>query len=122
MPCEPSASKKASCGLTATQNGGAAARGPRQKRAPASPRDAGPDMASPCSSTGRRSSTGSSPSTSWLRRRSTASPGGAGNAAVFVSTCVIPAPSLGGAAAGQLVEGHDVELGRRPPQELRDDE
>src|SRR3954471_23199693 len=122
MPCEPSASKKASCGLTATQNGAAASMRPRQKRATASPRDAAPAMASPCNSTGRRSSTGSSPSTSWLRRRSTASPRRSAKTAVFVSTCVMRLSSLGGAAAGQLVEGHDAQLGRRPPEELRDDE
>src|SRR5215218_4900462 len=121
-PCEPSAAKKASCGLTATQNGAAASTRPRQKRATASPRDAGPAIASPCSSTGRRSSTGSSPSTSWVRRRSTASPSRSAKTAVFVSTCVIRSSSLGGAAARQLVEGHDAELGRRPPEELRDDQ
>src|SRR5215218_9700213 len=120
-PCEPSASKKASCGLTATQNGAAASMRPRQKRATASPRDAGPATASPCSSTGRRSSTGSSPSTSWLRRRSTACANRSAKTAVFVSTCVIGV-SLGCAAARQLVEGHDAELGRRPAEELRDDQ
>ena len=71
IPCEPKASKNASCGLTATHTGAAASIRPRQKRVIASPRAAGPSPASPCSSTGMRSSTGSSPSTSWLRLRST---------------------------------------------------
>ena len=59
-PRRPSASKNASCGLTATACGATASTIPQQKRA-----------TSPRSSTGSRSGCGSSPTTSWLRLRST---------------------------------------------------
>src|SRR6266508_3880813 len=92
IPAEPSASKKASCGLTATQAGAAASMRPRQKRANALP------GASPCNSTGSRSSTGSSPRTSWLRLRSTASATRSPNTVVPTSTW-LTAWSLGDGSA-----------------------
>src|SRR6266545_434953 len=122
IPAEPSASKKASCGLTATQAGAAASMRPRQKRANALP------GASPCNSTGSRSSTGSSPRTSWLRLRSTASATRSPNTVVPTSTW-LTAWSLGdGSALGTRgqdlgrVEMADGELRRRAAEELRDDE
>ena len=121
MPCEPSASKKASCGLTATQDGAAASMSPRQKRATASARASGTSPTSPWSSTGSNSTTGSSPSTSWLRLRSTQSTSRSPKTVVPVSTCVI-ALTLGDGAAVDLVEAQHAQLGRRAPQELRDDE
>src|SRR5690348_10196919 len=60
MPGDPSASKKASCGFTATACGATASTIPQQKR-----------VTSPRSSTGSRSGWGSRPTTSWLRFRST---------------------------------------------------
>src|SRR6266542_2124599 len=60
MPSAPSASKNASCGLTATACGATASTIPQQKRA-----------TSPRSSTGNRSGSGSRPTISWLRLRST---------------------------------------------------
>src|SRR5579872_3571432 len=122
MPAEPCASKNASCGLTATHDGAAASISPRQKRANASP------GSSRWSSTGSRSTTGSSPRTSWLRLRSTASATRSPKTAVATSTW-LTACSLGdrpahGARRGDLVgvERADGELGRRAADELRDDE
>src|SRR5215470_1131085 len=60
IPCAPNDSKKASCGLTATACGATASTIAQQKRA-----------TSPRSSTGIRSATGSSPTTSCDRLRST---------------------------------------------------
>src|SRR5581483_5805113 len=60
MPSAPSASKNASCGLTATAYGATASTMPQQNR-----------ETSPRSSTGSRSGRGSRPTTSWLRFRST---------------------------------------------------
>ena len=80
MPSAPSASKNASCGLTATAYGATASTIPRQKRATAS---AG---ASPRSSTGKRSTRGSSPTQSWLRFRSTAAARRSENATVATRT------------------------------------
>ena len=81
MPSAPSASKNASCGLTATAYGATASTMPRQKRAAAS---AG---ASPRNSTGNRSTRGSRPTQSWLRLRSTAAARRSENAAVANSVC-----------------------------------
>src|SRR5439155_7551632 len=72
-PSAPSASKNATCGLTATTYGATASTRPRQKRSQAAAACSRPRWASPFSSTGRRSGRGSSPTTSWERFRSTAS-------------------------------------------------
>src|SRR5690242_11782684 len=94
---------------------------PRQKRATASARASGTSPTSPWSSTGSNSTTGSSPSTSWLRLRSTQSTSRSPKTVVPVSTCVI-ALTLGDGAAVDLVEAQHAQLGRRAPQELRDDD
>src|SRR4051794_13450126 len=70
-PTVPSASKNASCGLTATACGATASTIPQQKRA-----------TSPRSSTGSRSGRGSSPTTIWLRLRSTSAASRSANASV----------------------------------------
>src|SRR6478736_8756314 len=67
MPSPPSTSKKASCGLTAIQWGATASTIPQQNRSVASAAAGLPIWALPRSSSGRRSSRGSSPTTSWLR-------------------------------------------------------
>src|SRR5947199_3509254 len=72
-PSAPSASKNATCGLTATTYGATASTRPRQKRSQAAAARSRPRWASPFSSTGRRSGRGSSPTTSCERFRSTAS-------------------------------------------------
>src|SRR5581483_3108909 len=75
MPSAPRTSKKASCGLTATAWGATASTTPQQKRA-----------TSPRSSTGSSSGTGSSPTTSWLRFRSTSA--ASRSAKVSVATAI----------------------------------
>src|SRR5918996_3137213 len=99
IPSAPSASKKASWGLTATAYGATASTMPRQKRATAS---AG---GSPRSSTGKRSTRGSSPTQSWLRLRSTAAASRSENAAVTLPasarrSCAIGTPSVSSTADG----------------------
>src|SRR4051812_19927140 len=95
MPSAPSASKNASCGLTPTAYGATASITPQQKRVHASAACARPRAASPESSSGSRSGTGSSPTRSWLRLRSTASASRSPNAVTFVlgdaasSSCTI---------------------------------
>ena len=60
------------CGFTATTYGATASTIPQQKRPYADAASARPSTASPRSSTGSSSRRGSSPTTSWLRLRSTA--------------------------------------------------
>src|SRR5829696_8437581 len=137
MPCEPSASKKASCGLIPTTTGAAALMRPRQKRPAAAAAPSTP-TASPWSSTGSRSMTGSRPRTSWLRLRSTESARRSAKCAVAVPTCVISpkltrphhARSRGGVrntsgrsgALLEIFEAEDFELWWRPPEELPDEQ
>src|SRR5437868_10113572 len=73
MPSAPSASKNADCGFTATAYGATASMIPQQKRAQAEAACSRPSTVSPRSSTGSWSMTGSRPTTTWLRLRSTAS-------------------------------------------------
>src|SRR5262249_21083471 len=89
-PSAPSASKNASCGLTATACGATPSMIPQQKRATASAAALRATWASPRSSTGSRSSRGSRPTTSWERLRSTASASRSANVLVAdgVSTCI----------------------------------
>src|SRR5580765_4384909 len=67
MPSPPRISKNASWGLTPTQWGATASTIPQQNRSVASAAAGRPICALPRSSSGSRSSRGSSPTTSWLR-------------------------------------------------------
>src|SRR5204862_1801898 len=89
-PSAPSASKNASWGFTATECGATPSMIPQQKRATASAAALRATWASPRSSTGRRSSRGSRPTTSWERLRSTASARRSAKdlIAAGVSTCI----------------------------------
>ena len=84
IPSAPSASKNASWGLTPTAYGATASITPRQNRVNASAASARPSPASPASSSGSSSGTGSSPTSNWLRLRSTASASLSPNARTFV--------------------------------------
>src|SRR4051794_33489455 len=89
MPAGPSASKNASCGLTATACGATASTRPQQKRA-----------TSPRSSTGIRSTFGSRPTTSCDRFRSTSA--ASRSAKVCVATAIgrkVTGDTEGGLAA-----------------------
>src|SRR6058998_3883656 len=92
MPSEPSDSKNATWGFTATTYGATASTSPRQNREQAAAASGRPRFASPRSSTGRRSGRGSSPTTSCERFRSTVS---ARRSAKFVvATAAIPVSVL----------------------------
>src|SRR4051794_41148008 len=99
-PTVPSASKNASCGLTATACGATASMIPQQKRA-----------TSPRSSTGRRSGFGSSPTTICDRLRSTSAARRSAN--VSVATAIAPNGNGRGGRSSQ--SGHENGGGRLAP-------
>src|SRR5690348_12927228 len=121
MPAGPSASKNASCGLTATAYGPTASMIPQQKRA-----------TSPRSSTGSRSGFGSSPTTSCDRLRSTSAASRSANV-IVAATAIdgnVTAHAEGGPRAAlrpctrcrsrsalerslQLAPGRELRHGRR---------
>src|SRR5712691_11241021 len=128
IPCEPSASKNASCGLTATHARAVASISPRQKRAAAFARPSAP-TASPWSSTGSRSTTGSSPTTSWLLFRSTVSATRSPKVVVATAASIaregysqLRRVGTLGRRALELRNAQHMELRRRAAEELGDDE
>src|SRR5918996_266017 len=120
-PSAPSASKKASCGLTATTLGATASTIPRQYRSTASAACSRWRWASPRTSTGISSSRGSSPTTSWLRLRSTASASRSENCATASSVAIAKDSSSGSGCQPGAGREH-LELRRRPPEEGADEQ
>src|SRR5262245_21861775 len=131
IPSDPSASKNAACGFTATTYGPTASTIPLQKRTTAAAAEGRPSTASPRSSIGSTSRSGSSPTTSWLRLRATASARRSANAVVSCTGTFCRRGAAGGpgyasrTSGGEdlaRVERDDPELRSGSPQEARDDE